>query len=78
MWSIAITDATPTDESGRFWAINTFYPGDEASQTSNDPLAAEYGEAPRTRASRLSSASSNSSSAKTGSYLPKLHPSSWC
>ena len=39
-----LTDATPTDESGRFWAINTFYPGDEALQTSSDPLAAEYGE----------------------------------
>jgi hypothetical protein len=39
-----VTDATSSDENGRFWVINTFYPGDEALQTSNDPLAAEFGE----------------------------------
>ena len=38
-----ITDITPPDEYGRFWAINTFYPGDQALQTETDPLFEEYG-----------------------------------
>lgn len=38
-----ITDITPPDEYGRFWAINTFYPGDQALQTDTDPLFEEFG-----------------------------------
>lgn len=39
-----ITDATPPDDFGRFWVINTFYPGDQVLQIKNDPLAAQFGE----------------------------------
>jgi hypothetical protein len=39
-----ITDATPADEYGRFWAINIYNPDDKALQTAADPLAEEYGE----------------------------------
>jgi hypothetical protein len=39
-----ITDATPADDNGRFWAINTFFPEDTELQTDSDPLAAVYGE----------------------------------
>jgi hypothetical protein len=38
-----ITDATPSDENGRFWATNIFYPGDQFLQSTSDPLAEEYG-----------------------------------
>lgn len=41
-----ITDATPPDETGRFWAINYFYPGDTKLKPGTDPLAARYGEGP--------------------------------
>lgn len=33
-----ITDATPADERGRFWAINYFYPGDVKLKPGSDPL----------------------------------------
>ena len=39
-----ITDATPADEFGRFWAINYFYPGDEELRPLTDPLLIQYGE----------------------------------
>jgi hypothetical protein len=39
-----ITDATPADEQGRFWAVNTFWPVDLGVATDIDPLAQQYGE----------------------------------
>ena len=39
-----ITDATPVDDYGRFWAINIYYPGDKSYENAADPLAAAYGE----------------------------------
>jgi hypothetical protein len=39
-----ITDATPPDESGRFWAINFFYTGDTKIAAERDPLAETFGE----------------------------------
>lgn len=33
-----ITDATPADADGRFWAINYFYPGDVQLKADSDPL----------------------------------------
>ncbi|MCI0521740.1 MAG: hypothetical protein L0Z70_15955 [Chloroflexi bacterium] len=39
-----LTDATPPDDSGRFWAINFFYTGDKKIAADFDPLAAAYGE----------------------------------
>ncbi|MBI3958792.1 MAG: hypothetical protein HY328_08285 [Chloroflexi bacterium] len=33
-----ITDATPADENGRFWAINYFYPGDVKLRPGRDSL----------------------------------------
>jgi len=33
-----ITDTTPADEAGRFWAINYFYPGDVKLKADSDPL----------------------------------------
>jgi hypothetical protein len=39
-----LTDATSVDDSGRFWAINTFYTGDTSLATDLDPLALEFGE----------------------------------
>jgi hypothetical protein len=39
-----ITDATPADDSGRFWALNTFYPGDLFIFPQSDPIADQYGE----------------------------------
>lgn len=38
-----ITDATPPDEQGRFWAINYFWPGDSALAVENDPIALRWG-----------------------------------
>jgi hypothetical protein len=39
-----ITDATRVSTSGRFWAINYFYPGDTALAPASDPLAERFGE----------------------------------
>lgn len=40
-----ITDVTSTDDSGRFWAINYLYPGDEVKlEPAEDELAILYGE----------------------------------
>jgi len=39
-----LTDATRVDDSGRFWAINTFYTGDTSLSAGLDPLALEFGE----------------------------------
>lgn len=40
-----LTDATPADADGRFWAINYFFPNDEEKLApANDELAARYGE----------------------------------
>lgn len=40
-----ITDATALDGDGRFWAINTFFPGDRAKlQPGDDPLATQFGQ----------------------------------
>lgn len=39
-----ITDATPLDADNRFWAINYFFPNDDALATDHDPIAEEYGE----------------------------------
>ncbi len=39
-----ITDATPADDYGRFWAINYFYPGDTQLLPAADPLAVQFGE----------------------------------
>ncbi|MBI5031945.1 MAG: hypothetical protein HZB51_15550 [Chloroflexi bacterium] len=38
-----ITDATPTDSTNRFWAINYFYPGDSKLKPIMDPLTLRYG-----------------------------------
>ena len=39
-----ITDATPTDEQGRFWAVNFFWPGDKGDYTPGpDQLSARWG-----------------------------------
>lgn len=38
-----ITDATPLDAQGRFWAINYLFPGDEWLVTEADPIAAQFG-----------------------------------
>jgi hypothetical protein len=48
-----ITDATPSDENGRFWVINTFYPGDQELSTNTDPLEIEYGEGSTHQVSRI-------------------------
>jgi len=39
-----ITDATPPDENGVFWAINYFFPADTELYTAHDPLAETYGQ----------------------------------
>lgn len=39
-----ITDVTDLDATGRFWAINYFFPGDEELTPRSDPLAEEYGQ----------------------------------
>jgi hypothetical protein len=41
-----ITDATPPDDFGRFWAINGFYPGDEELLPEEDPLETLYPDQP--------------------------------
>ncbi len=41
-----ITDASETDEQGRFWVINYFYPGDQKLQPAPDLLVAQFGEGP--------------------------------
>ena len=38
-----LTDATPADDLGRFWAINTFYIGDASLYPLADPIADQYG-----------------------------------
>lgn len=43
-----ITDATPLDDDNRFWALNTFYPGD-LLKFGPDPLAIKYGMGPTHR-----------------------------
>lgn len=40
-----LTDATPADEQGRFWAINVFWPGDLGKlRPQPDPLVTRFGE----------------------------------
>jgi len=39
-----ITDATPLDDQGRFWAINFFYPAEGLDVVEPEPLAQQYGE----------------------------------
>jgi hypothetical protein len=39
-----ITDVTPPDGQGQFWAINYFYPGDSKLKPGDDLLAARFGE----------------------------------
>ncbi len=39
-----ITDATPADDNGRFWAINTFFTGDIQLLPAGDPLVDIFGE----------------------------------
>lgn len=47
-----VTDVTPADAGGRFWAINYFYPGEaELLNPAPDPLVAQYGEGPTHAAS---------------------------
>ena len=42
-----ITDATPADEQGRFWAINFFWPGDKGDYTPGpDQISARWGMGP--------------------------------
>jgi hypothetical protein len=41
-----ITDATPPDASGRFWAINYFFPGEQVLRADVDPLAERFGRGP--------------------------------
>jgi hypothetical protein len=41
-----ITDATPPDLFGTFWAINYFYPGDTSLKPASDPLVEQYGKGP--------------------------------
>lgn len=38
-----ITDATSVNSSGRFWAVNYFFPGDTKIQPVIDPIAEKYG-----------------------------------
>jgi hypothetical protein len=39
-----ITDATPADENGQFWALNIFWPGEFWLLPLDDPLADRFGE----------------------------------
>jgi hypothetical protein len=39
-----VTDATALDADNRFWAINYFFPNDDALAVDADPIAEEYGE----------------------------------
>jgi hypothetical protein len=42
-----ITDATPADAEGRFWAMNYFWPGDTRDyRPGPDPLVTKYGKGP--------------------------------
>jgi hypothetical protein len=41
-----ITDATPPDLFGAFWAINYFFPGDTPLKPASDPIAEQYGKGP--------------------------------
>ena len=41
-----LTDVTPPDAQGRFWAINYFFPGDTHLLSLSDPLAEKYGKGP--------------------------------
>lgn len=41
-----ITDATAPDDSGRFWGINYYFPGDTKLKPAPDPLVEQYGEGP--------------------------------
>ena len=38
-----ITDATPTDDTNKFWAINYFFPGDTKLLALNEALAVRFG-----------------------------------
>ena len=38
-----ITDVTSADDAGRFWAINYWWPGDEALEPAVDPIALSHG-----------------------------------
>ena len=39
-----ITDATSSDEKGRFWVVNYFFPGDTHLAVEHDHLLSQYGE----------------------------------
>lgn len=39
-----ITDSTPIQPDGTFWAINYFFPGDSKIAPASDPLASQFGE----------------------------------
>jgi hypothetical protein len=39
-----ITDATPANENGQFWALNVFWPGELLLLPFEDPLAGQFGE----------------------------------
>lgn len=39
-----VTDATPPDENGVFWAINYLFPGEDFLLTDADPLVEQFGE----------------------------------
>jgi hypothetical protein len=39
-----LTDATPLDRQGRFWAIDVFYAGERSLRTEDDPLSMAFGE----------------------------------
>lgn len=42
-----VTDATPMDDTGKFWVINYMFPGDAAKlQPAKDPIASKYGLGP--------------------------------
>jgi hypothetical protein len=47
-----LTDATPADELGRFWAINYQFAGDRKLFTEIDPLATRWGKGPSHAANR--------------------------
>jgi hypothetical protein len=49
-----LTDVTPVDAEGRFWAINYFYPGEaDLLDPAPDPLVPLYGEGPTHAASAV-------------------------
>lgn len=41
-----ITDATPADENGQFWALNVFWLGEIMLLPRQDPIAIQFGEGP--------------------------------